>query len=684
MSVQTLYSLDKLVRVGERWAESCRTVSFDLFDTLLIRRIHNPDLLKPAVARYIAALAREAGLDWTWPQVQSLRDRIEQEHRRATSREFEDHEACYPLFMGETLETIFGDQYTEQLLDRVTDYEIAVENSMLLPRTVLVDWLKSLRAQGKQILVVSDVYMPADFLERLIAHAGFLDHVDAVVSSADSYLAKASGKAFPLLRERYGLDYASWLHIGDNPISDGLRPAERGIRALVIRDSDEKWRKSIIKRYFNYSAGKPFWKGRTLQQLMIPLEGERRERSELYHAGYSFLSPLLCAFIHGLAEKVEQLGIRKLYFFSREGWMFKQLWERVVPHLFAGHSLPEIEYLYVSRMALAGASCAVQGLSRENADIAFLPAGNRDFRDVCRIFGLDASSLASHLERYRLGIDTVLSPLHAGYLPENRLQFNKLLRDSRFQDAVRRQTEATGLALQRYLEDVGFFRQPDVALVDIGWLGTIQRFLFDAVKHRADRPRFHGFLFAATRGIVYPSSPDNYIEGIIYDRHRFDLAASTVLYARDLFEEACRAPHPTLNGYRLTEDGYELEFRRQDDSLGRAEQEQDRMYQPLQEGILDGAGRYAAAAAVLGYRVEEMKPWLNYLLVSRLAFPRTREIAIIRHRHHLDDFHGRHQPVKAHVREQRHLWDRSLPALRFLPLLRTRYFLRSIRDRLKE
>ena len=77
MNWQTYYTLDELLQAGEQMAADCDTVSFDLFDTLLIRRIHDPDMVKPAVARYIAARAAEAGLTWSWPQVQRLRDRVE-------------------------------------------------------------------------------------------------------------------------------------------------------------------------------------------------------------------------------------------------------------------------------------------------------------------------------------------------------------------------------------------------------------------------------------------------------------------------------------------------------------------------------------------------------------------------------------------------------------------------------
>jgi len=684
MSFDKFYSIDALIKRGREVAGGIDVVSFDLFDTLLVRRIHDPDLVKLPVARFIAARTVEAGHPWPWQKVQKLRDDVEKKHRQETAKTFVDHEACYPRFMLETLVTIFGAEKGGALVPEVTDYELLMENSMLVPRREMVDWLRQLSAQGKRIFIMSDIYLPATHLRVLVDHAGFLHQVEDVISSADTFLAKASGKGYELVRDRFALAGKKWLHVGDNPVSDGLRPAEAGITALVLHDATEKHRKAVVKRYVNYSGGRPFWRGRALQQLMQPLEGENGERPELYVEGFNFLAPLLGGFVQHIAEQCRARGIGKVFFLSREGWTFKRFWEQSMPYLFPDGRLPEIEYLYVSRMALAGASCAHQGLTRANADIAFLPPGNRDFRDLCRIFNFDVTALAPHLHRHDLAIDTCLSHLHEGFDPWDKVRFYELLEDQAFQEEIKRQVADAGEALQRYLADVGFFSHRNVALVDIGWLGTIQRFLYEAVQHRSDCPLCHGFLFAATRGIPYPTVTGNTIEGVIYDRHRFDMAGSTILYARDLFEEACRAPHPTLNGYRLTAEGYALQFRGTDDETGQAEQQQDRYFSPLQQGVFDAAARYGAASALLGYSLPDYKSWLNCLLAGKLAFPRRREVARIRHRHHLDDFYGRHVPKKVHVKGSRHLWDSPLWRLAIDPFLRLRFFLRHLRERIKE
>jgi len=683
MAQHVFYSLEKLIDHGRNGAFGYSCITFDLFDTLLIRRIHDPDVVKLPVARYIADLAGDAGISISPQAVQRARDRIEQAQRDETGRTFDDHEACYPVFMEQTLKHIFAEQYRPEILDTVTDYELSMESRVLVPRALFTRWLKELKELGIRTLVISDVYLPAEHLRKLLKSAGLLDLVEDVISSADTFLAKASGRAFPLVQERYDIDKSTWLHVGDNPISDGLRPDEFGIDTLVLKDGEEKYRKAVIKRYYHYGKGLPFYRGRALQQLMLPLEAENEPVDDLYVEGYNFIGPMVGAFVQHIAEECRRLGLRKIFFFSREGYTFKRVWERCMPILFPDGNLPETEYLYVSRMALAGASCAHEGLSKKSASIAMLPPGNKDFNDIARIFKLDTDLLAPLLQKHQLGTQSCLSPNHEGYDQKHSVRFMELLEDEEFQAEVRRQSADSNNALQAYLTEVGFFAHEQVAVVDIGWLGTIQRFLYNSVKHREDCPRFHGYLFAATRGIPYEGDLKNDMTGVIYDRHRFDLAASSILYARDVFEEACRAPHPTLDGYELSEDGYRLNFRTKDDAVGQAEKNQDQFYQPLQQGIYDSAETYAAASALLGYGIEDYRPWFHYQLTAKLAFPKTSEVTAIRHKSHLDDFHGSEQPKKRIVKDEKSLWDCSPAALRFLPLLRLRIFWKHVRNVIK-
>lgn len=661
-------------------AASTDVISFDIFDTLLIRRNHNPDDLKRATARFLARHAQAIDKRWTPEKVQRARDKVEAMHRRRNGRTHPDYEACYPKFMADTLSLIFKGHPDAPTLDETLAYELDIESAFLVARSDLLDLVRELKAQGKTIVAISDMYLPATALSRLLERAGYTDCIDAVFSSADTLQAKASGAAWPRVQEALNLEPTRWVHVGDHPISDGTRPAEFGLRAVVLRDADNAHRKWLAQEYARCAEARTYWRGRLAQQWMLPLEKENVPQSDLYQWGYHYLGPMLCAYMHGLAEQARARGLRRLYFLSREGECLQKIWRTITPMLYAGDaSLPEDDYLYVSRMALAGPSCAQSGLNYENARVVFLPPTNRDFRDVARVFGLDLDPLKPYLRRHGLQTDSVLSRWHTGWHRDNDARFKRMLEtDDAFQAEVRRQKQPAGQALERYLSDKGFFAESDVGLVDIGWLGTIQRYLHQGIAHRSDAPVLHGFVLANTGGYPFPYSASNRLDGFFYDHRRFDFAGSLILYAKEIFEEATRAAHPGLMSYQLKgESGYELEYRANDDEQAANEALQTSYFEPLQQGVYDAAARYGAVMAVTGYSPHDWKPWLNAQTVNRLAFPRTREVAALTRIHHLDDFGLRQRAVPPRARRAvKRLWTTPLWALRFAPWIRPWYYLK--------
>lgn len=675
---RTEYSTGALIRRGRALAGNCAAVSFDVFDTLLVRRVHDPDLLKRATARLMARLAAEAGQPgWPAARVQRLRDRVERLHRRRAGRAGPDHEACYPDFMRDTLRIVLGRPDVDEALAQVSDYELRIESAMLAARAPLLDWVRELKAAGKRLLAVSDIYLTGEQVARLLDGAGFAGLFDRVVSSADTGLAKASGAGWDrLLREEAAAPEA-WLHVGDNPVSDGARPAERGIRALVLRDAGEIRRRAVARAYWQAAErGRPVWQGRLLQQWMMPLEAENAPVDPLYAIGYTFFAPLFCGFVQHVAERCLEERLERVFFFSREGRLLLDLWNALTPLWGAGAALPPARYLHVSRMALAQTACAVDGLTPANARFAFRPATNRDFRDIARVYGLSLAPLEPFLRLHGLRPDTPLSHWLAPPRDPVHRRLDSLLRDGDFQAEVRRQTAPALEALRRYLAEAGLLGAGRVAVVDVGWHGTIQRYLYESLRGFESHPALHGFLVSCIRGVAFPEAPDNRIEGYIFDHRRFSFAGSFTLCAQDIFEEAARAPEPGLLGYAPDGDGYRLVFRPDNDACAQREREQDAYYAPLQAGIRDAARRFAAASAVTGWSAKAWKPWLNAQLVARIAFPRTREVERLTRIHHLDDFARAGAPAPRARRHLRHLWNRPLWALRLNPALRLWYYLR--------
>ena len=675
MNPETFYGIDALIRRGREIAADKDVVSFDLFDTLFIRRIENPDIVKIPVARFIAIHANRLGVSVPWLHVDSVRSKYENAQRERNGAAGPDHEARYDDYMQEMLEEIFGDKLPEGFLQTVADFEMEIEKSVLVVREPFRQWLQELHEAGKRVFIASDIYLPSKYLKHLVEWAGLSPYVEDVISSADTFEAKASGAGFERMQREYDLDRNSWLHVGDNPFSDGLRPADLGITALVLRDAREKQRKMIARDINLAASSKVFWRGRNLHQLMLPLEAENRPRDPLYTDGYNFLGPVVSYFIQRVMEHTMHHRIQRIYFLSREGWMFQECWNRIEPRLNPVEQFHQASYLHVSRVALAQAACAIKGLPRHYIEIALLPAQNRDFRDIARVYGLDLERLQPWLKKVGLTEKTCFARFYREYEEKDSNALDYLLAQQDFQDEIKHQCADANRALKLYLEEQGFFDQDYVALVDVGWMGTIQRFLDDAISDRAERPRLHGLLLGATRGVPFPETEDSLIEGLLYDANRFEFAPSLVTYALDLFEDACRAPRTGLRAYRMNGDEYELVFRDTDDAAAASEKTQDAYYEPLRQGMLDAAEAYGRANAVLGYAGFELKYWIDFILTNRMAFPQAGEVARLRNQSHLDDYAAdRKAPAHIAKRERAALWKKSAAALRLLPGLRLKYY----------
>ena len=670
MTAPTYKSLERLIAAAEEIIDEIDIVTFDVFDTLFIRRIENPDMIKIPMARYIADKANQLGIETSRIEVSVLRDKFENEQRQRNGAEHPDFEANYDDFMPEVLAQIFADKLPDNFFQQVAEHEIKLENAMLVSREKLVEWIKSLKQRGKRLFLVSDIYLPAKYIQQMVADKELEQYFEGITSSADSFNAKASGTAFPLIQQQYDLDKSRWLHIGDNPISDGTRPQEFGIKALVINDLVEQHRKCIAKQYNHYSTHNTFWKGRNLQQLMLPLEAENCEQSELYVQGYNQFGYLFGFFMQRLAERCKELNLKRIYFCSREGWLLKQCWELFAPWYFPHGEVPEAKYLYVSRIALAKVMIGNTGLSTTEVEVALLPRGNNCFADVCRIFGLDADVFLPYLEKHNIALNEIIAQTDPDASPTSRHKLGLLLMDSGFQETARSSARSDRDAFIQYLESEGFFEYQDVGVIDIGWLGTIHNNLFNAISHLDNAPVIHGFLMCATRHIDYPNTRDRYFQGLVYDRHRFEVAGSLLEYIKDIIEETCRAPHTSLVAYqpKQNENGFELEFRPPNDESALAETIQSEYYQPLQQGLLDAVLAYAKAQAVLGYGCAEIRPWLNINLYKFLAFPHTDDVMRLQLKAHQDDFAKREtKSYKKFIDPNKGLWEATAAVLRFFP-----------------
>lgn len=221
--------LSSLRRLG---SEPCRRLlTIDLFDTLLLRGV------KPETARFRALADRLAALnacrDQNVPAAAILEARL-QCSRLA-------YQAATPV--NSTREARIEDMLKMQLAwlalhpDLQNDFlthEVDLEAASLRPNRPLVKLCRSLMQRGLRVAVVSDMYLDAVSLRRLLRHHGLDDFCQTVYVSAEFGVSKASGHLFSLVAEREATPFSAIVHVGDNFRADYLVPRRMGIGAIWL------------------------------------------------------------------------------------------------------------------------------------------------------------------------------------------------------------------------------------------------------------------------------------------------------------------------------------------------------------------------------------------------------------------------------------------------------------------
>lgn len=193
--------------------ESYPIVSFDLFDTLLLRRVQKP--------RDVFTLV---GKSLRYGEFRPMRVRAEQLARE---------EAFFQTGCREvTLEEIYRHLPLPSriLPEDAMKAEMQAERECCFADPFFLGVWRELCRKGKTLVVTTDMYLPGSFLQELMKGCGYSEP-DYLFVSGEHRLSKWQGDLFPLIKARLGSPEAL-VHIGDTLVSDVLRPQKYGIKGL--------------------------------------------------------------------------------------------------------------------------------------------------------------------------------------------------------------------------------------------------------------------------------------------------------------------------------------------------------------------------------------------------------------------------------------------------------------------
>lgn len=317
--------------------------------------------------------------------------------------------------------------------------------------------------EGVEKVFISDFYMSANDIRGILQKNALAHIIQRGYSSCDVNLNKRSGRLFSHVLECEEVSPYNVLHIGDNVHSDVRVPSSHGMTAMhYLPKLQNQLRAEKEGRFCQFSQ---VIHG-TLASLVknYPNQGNVRANA-MYQAGIEY-SALVAGFALYVMEQAITSGHEKVFFFTREGEFFKQVYDALAAQDPFGIPAPKSELLEVSRIATFSAS--LQDVSLQSLMRLWSLYSTQSLGALFSSLGVDGAQFSVHLMKYDLNLMDYIR------YPWLDLRMHGLFNDADFTSKLGHELDAKRASLMGYLVEKEFPMVGKAAVVDIGWRGTIQ------------------------------------------------------------------------------------------------------------------------------------------------------------------------------------------------------------------
>ena len=297
--------------------DSAELVSFDVFDTLLLRIVNTPETVFSCLGDYFGMKDFEAY-------------RVKMQIEASTKAENElgwPHPTFDQIY--DHIKTLDSTPYDELNIDwdKVREAELQMERDVLKVNPEIKAYYDYAISQGKKVVAVSDMYLEEDFLREVLEANGY--KFSAIYDSANVHKTKWVGDLYEHVLSTEGISGPHMLHIGDNESSDYENAAKYGIVSYHYKSEitmENKTPRNVCVGYGAancvYKEGVGFWS----------------------RFGARVGGPLYLGLMQWFLKQIEKESYEKIYFLARDGYNLY--------HLFKEFTDLPVEYLYTSRRAL--------------------------------------------------------------------------------------------------------------------------------------------------------------------------------------------------------------------------------------------------------------------------------------------------------------------------------------------
>lgn len=310
-----------------------KVVSFDIFDTLLVR----PSLVPVEVLRLlrIGGYSGQESARMRWYADMRCYGRL---GAKATLRDIYDE-------LGST----FG--IPADAVDKAYESELELERDTLRANEGAKRIFDEAKRLGKKVIIISDTYFTTSFLEDVLERCGYTGY-HKLYCSTETLLRKDSGDVFDPVCKELDVLPDNIMHIGDNMYSDFNGPVSHGWRAYVLMRPSMLFGRSLMERYMGYIEPKSDNRILWGMYANIFMWGNRSGRvlGSAYDFGL-FLGPMMLGFVKWMISRMRFNGHRHLLLCYRDGFLIEKMLDIISERMELGFDYDEIHLPRILRHA---------------------------------------------------------------------------------------------------------------------------------------------------------------------------------------------------------------------------------------------------------------------------------------------------------------------------------------------
>lgn len=489
---------DRYEQLKEQICDKNHTViSFDIFDTLLRRPLWAPQDAFYFVQQEASAFFGGAEEN-AFVKMRLFAEQRCRELNRVYNPSAED------VTLAEIYRTM-AQQYflSEEDTAALKRTEEETEKKLIAPRGSGKELFSLARALGKKVVLVSDMYLPAQCVEEMLQKCGIAGY-DALFVSCEYRKLKYTGNLFRVVLDKLGVAPQEVLHIGDTWQNDVVVPRSLGMHAAFLPKAVDVFTGNVhdifngnCTSFLNENLSDEFdtrtFAGQLCVRTMyaaiahelfdnpfVPFQAQSRFNGDPWVMGYFAMGPYLFGVAKWILDISAERGYEMIAFLARDGFLVQKIFEEMCRA--TGAEIAS-QYVYATRKCVLPyvMDRPEKFYTSDNFVNIFSP--DQTFKKFLQLFADVCVPLTSQLEKEYASHGIFLDE-HIG--DENRFRnFIGVFLKISFDAAKAGQARE---AVSEYYRQIFAGR---CAAFDAGYSGRIQKALSDLCSHPVDALFLH-------------------------------------------------------------------------------------------------------------------------------------------------------------------------------------------------